>query len=592
MFKNKKNTRFLGGARFVGIYTLSLFVLFLMLASSFFISQYFYQIHESSSVSILIAYNLLGSLISIGVFVLFCLSIFSIRKSVSNAQSVVQVLRQSRDRYALAISGSGEGLWDWDMKNDTVYFSEHWNKMLGYKTTTEVRKIEFWENLIHEKDHDAVLEALNAHISGARPFFDAKYRIRNNFGSFLWVYDRGRIVKDENGEMVRLTIITRDISNIKRAEDALVGRTQQLELAREKLSDEVLNTKKFQQAVESATDPIIITHPDGRILYTNNAWQLATGYGFTDVENKNFSFLYSEKTPRKIILSMKASMKEGEVFTSDEMIATRKDDTEYNAELSLFPVTEKGATIFYTALHQDVTKRKEIDVAKTEFVSLASHQLRTPLSIIRWYSEMLISGGMGDLNEGQKKYAQKIYDSNKRMIELVGALLNVSRIDLGTFAMNPKKVSLATVVKEVFAELDPEIKKKSLVVKASFEDELPEIYADPGLMRMVFQNLITNAIKYTPDNGRIAVFVKKEGESNIVFSVKDSGIGIPEEQKNKIFTKLFRADNARETDPAGTGLGLYIVKAIIEKSGGNIRFESKEGAGTTFYGIIPVNSTS
>ena len=113
---------------------------------------------------------------------------------------------------------------------------------------------------------------------------------------------------------------------------------------------------------------------------------------------------------------------------------------------------------------------------------------------------------------------------------------------------------------------------------------------DPALMRMVFQNLISNAVKYTPDNGTIAIALASQG-NNVLISVVDNGYGIPKEQQDKIFTKLFRADNAREVDPSGTGLGLYIVKAIMEKSGGSIRFESEEGNGAAFYGILPLSGS-
>jgi len=294
---------------------------------------------------------------------------------------------------------------------------------------------------------------------------------------------------------------------------------------------------------------------------------------------------------------MWATLKEGRPFTSEDLVGKRKDGTTYQAEISLFPIIRNGKRIFYTAIQQDITKRKEIDQAKTEFVSLASHQLRTPLSAVRWYSEMLLSGGAGNLDDKQDKYLREIYSANKRMIDLVGSLLNVSRIDLGTFAMNPEITDLRKLFDSVVSELQPLISEKKLSIEKEYPDELTAVSVDPQLMRNVFQNLLSNSIKYTPESGRITINFKEEGDF-INFAVTDTGYGIPKDQQDKIFTKLFRADNAREHDTDGTGLGLYIVKAIMERSGGKIWFESpvkgmegEDNKGTTFYGIIPTKGT-
>ncbi len=251
------------------------------------------------------------------------------------------------------------------------------------------------------------------------------------------------------------------------------------------------------------------------------------------------------------------------------------------------PVVENGKAIFFTVIAGDITKRKEIDLAKTEFVSLASHQLRTPLSAIRWYTEMLKKGMGGSITDTQKSYLDEVYNANLRMIDLVNSLLNVSRIDMGTVQSEPERICIPPVVKNVLGELAPRIAEKKLTVRETYAPDMPEHWFDPQQMRMIFQNLLSNAVKYTPEGGIIKVVAHPEGE-NIFFSISDSGIGIPKEQQPQIFNKLFRADNAREVDTTGTGLGLYIIKSIIEKTGGSLRFESEIGKGTTFYGILPI----
>jgi signal transduction histidine kinase len=257
-----------------------------------------------------------------------------------------------------------------------------------------------------------------------------------------------------------------------------------------------------------------------------------------------------------------------------------------------------GRVFAYVVTEEDITALKQIDKAKTEFVSLASHQLQTPLASINWYAEILMSGDAGKMTARQKTYLDEIGTGSKRMAELVGALLNVSRIDMGRFAISPKPVDLEKSLKSAIAEQKFAIDGKHQRLAVSV-GEMPESYlADPKLLHIIFQNLLSNAVKYTPDKGRINIacglisakktFGKKVlPETSFCFSVSDSGFGIPRAQQSKIFTKLFRADNAKNMVTDGTGLGLYIVKSIIENAGGEIWFESEENKGSTFYFILP-----
>ncbi|HBD05440.1 TPA: hypothetical protein DCZ32_03200, partial [Candidatus Uhrbacteria bacterium] len=231
---------------------------------------------------------------------------------------------------------------------------------------------------------------------------------------------------------------------------------------------------------------------------------------------------------------------------------------------------------------------RTLDVAKDEFVSIASHQLRTPLTALKGYAGMLLDGDAGPINDKQHEYLLEIKNSNDRMIGLITALLNVSRVDLGVFIVEPERLNLKKVAEDALKDLGVKIVGKQLQIETNFRDDVPLINADLNIVRMIFQNLLSNAVKYTPEKGRINVNLKKDG-SNILISVADSGYGIPSNVQSKIFTKMFRADNARVKDPDGTGLGLYIIKSTLEKTGGKIWFESIENKGSTFYVTIPLN---
>ncbi|MDD3487509.1 MAG: HAMP domain-containing sensor histidine kinase [Candidatus Moranbacteria bacterium] len=233
-------------------------------------------------------------------------------------------------------------------------------------------------------------------------------------------------------------------------------------------------------------------------------------------------------------------------------------------------------------MEKNLARSRELDQAKTEFVGLASHQLRTPLTAVSWYTEMLLGKDFGKLNPKQEEYLKEIYAGNRRMIDLVDDLLNTSRIDMGTLKVKLENVDLTKTMDITLDELAPQTEKKNLSIRKKYGENLPELKLDPELLGIVFQNIVSNAVKYTPARGSISVGIKKIN-SHIQVKIADNGWGIPKNQQKKIFTKLFRADNVRKMDTEGTGLGLYIARAIVKKFKGKLWFESKEGEGTTFY---------
>lgn len=344
----------------------------------------------------------------------------------------------------------------------------------------------------------------------------------------------------------------------------------------------------FTQISEQTSNHVIFTDSNGRILYANRAAEQLTGYTFREMRGQT-PRLWGGLMPPAEYHELWRRKEHGNIVTH-EILNRRRNGELYTAIGHITPLMRDGKVFAYVATEEDITPMKEIDKAKTEFVSLASHQLRTPLSAINWYAEMLLAGDAGVVNEEQKKYLDEIYRGNHRMVELVNALLDVSRLELGTFSVEPEQTDIAELARSVIQEQAPQIHARRQNFSENISEDIPEMSVDPKLLRMVFQNLLSNAVKYTPEEGSVTFELSVDSRrQELLFSVKDTGIGIPKDQQEQIFNKLFRADNVKEADTDGTGLGLYIVNSIIQNSSGRVWFESEEGKGTTFFVALPLS---
>jgi PAS domain S-box-containing protein len=263
-----------------------------------------------------------------------------------------------------------------------------------------------------------------------------------------------------------------------------------------------------------------------------------------------------------------------------------KDGHKIPVTITVSPIMINNRPVGAINLFRNITQEYEIDRIKSEFISLASHQLRTPLSSIKLYSHMLIDGFMGNIKPAQKEALESVVEASDRMNQLTDTLLNITRVEAGAMTISKKEIDIIAIAKKAIGEQIMDAKIKGIDI--NLDSAVKEIFVntDQFITKEIFTNLLSNAIKYTPNGGKITVSIKVDKEK-IICSVSDTGIGIPEQAHKQIFSKFFRAQNVHERDTTGTGLGLYLIKSLAEHIDIPIWFESEEGKGTTFYFSLP-----
>jgi len=257
-------------------------------------------------------------------------------------------------------------------------------------------------------------------------------------------------------------------------------------------------------------------------------------------------------------------------------------------EIAHFNITLKEEVDDATSqLRASNRKLHELDEAKDEFISMASHQLRTPLTSVKGYLSMVLEEDAGKISEDQRKLLQEAYDSSQRMVYLIGDFLNVSRLQTGKFVLELAPVNLAQLVRDEVEQLKATASKRYITLQYIQPAQFPQAMLDDGKVRQVVMNIIDNAVYYSKPNTTVDIELTATGH-DIALAVHDTGIGVPPSERPHLFTKFFRATNARKVRPDGTGIGLYMAKKVVAAHGGSIIFETKENKGSTFGFRIPL----
>ncbi len=392
------------------------------------------------------------------------------------------------------------------------------------------------------------------------------------------------IRQDEAGNFIGYFLSITDITEIKKFQETLEEkvrtRTKELEDSR-KVADQEKN--KTLAVIQNFADGLIVFGKTGILSLINPQAESFFNIKAKDLIGKTILELSAFPTLKSLVGLLESEIKgtfRKELLIKENLIL----------EISVVSMSGGEEKLGSLVVLRDVTREKRIEKIKTEFVSLAAHQLRTPLSAVKWTIKMLLDGDLGEITNEQRKVIEKSYQVNEKMIGLINDLLDVAKIEEGRYLYKPTLADFENVVHFAINSCQEEIVRKKIVL--DFEKpkiKLPKITMDVEKMRLVIQNLLDNAVKYTPFGGNITILLEYDKDKKeITFSIKDTGVGIPRDQQARVFTKFFRGANVMRMETEGTGLGLFISKNIIETHGGKIWFESKERKGTTFYFIMPI----
>ena len=334
-------------------------------------------------------------------------------------------------------------------------------------------------------------------------------------------------------------------------------------------------------------DLLCIAGFDGYFTRINESWHRTLGYTTTELMSRPLmDFVHQDD--REATRTMFAGLMRGVPIQAFENRYRCKDGT--YRWLSWTATPKPDERLVYAVVH-DATTRKRLEhqtletlKMRNDFVSFVTHQLRTPLSGIRWMLEL--AAETADPAE-KASYIGDAHESANRLIGLVNDLLDLSRLESGKLPVTVEPVRLREMTEAVVGELATLVREKRHVLDVESIPDLPVAMLDGQLTRQVILNLVSNAIKYTPPGGRIAIRISRE-DGSLRWSIQDNGIGVPPSSQKRLFEKFFRAENAHAVDTEGTGLGLYLVRLIVERLGGRIACESEEGRGTIFYFNLPL----
>jgi len=485
----------------------------------------------------------------------------------NNFEIYNKITNENYDLFKSMIEDLFEGILVINEQKKIVYINHSLKKMIGLSKKDEVVGKDVL-SIIDAEYHEIFLE--NYNFAGSRYFINS-YELLKKDGSSIWIECIGCKQRYDN-EFEQILFI-RDISQKRKTWDRL----RYLE-------------KRYKAIADMLADGIIILDPLGKISYVNPSFQKMA----QKKEQALLDTLFREHVSDEsiyIIQQLLIKARKTKKILRHVEIDLQSNNVIFPVELSISPVYEKDTFTSYVCTIQDITERKTFEEEikkserlKTEFMNIAAHELKSPVTPIKGYLELIISDK--ESNEKIKKWAKISLRNAERLLILVNDILDVSRLDNDTMKFEMRKINAKELIEEIIEDYKPAIEDKQLLFDLQIKQPLPNILGDYHRLNQVLKNLFTNAIKFT-DYGSITL---SAGQTNqeLVISVKDTGAGVNSEDVNNIFKKFYQAETCDSRKNEGTGLGLFICKEILTKHNGSISVESVQGEGSKFTVKLPI----
>lgn len=349
----------------------------------------------------------------------------------------------------------------------------------------------------------------------------------------------------------------------------------------------------LEAIIANIADAMIVLDQDFHVLDLNSAAVAALGYTFEEAVGHRCTEVLRCQNLNGMGLCGTSScplvrvLQEKEPLPNEELVIGTEPDHESEVSVSVTPITID--TAFYAVFTaRDMSALKVANRVRANFVSMVSHELRTPLNSVHGFIELLLQGHMGELAEEQRTYLGYAQEGVQQLISIVEDILFMTRSDLGQFEIKQQEVHFRTLVRQVISSLQPQALKAGVVLCKDIPENSPSLFIDPQRIKQVLNNLVANAIKFTPPGGTVTVSARRYDERSEMICVADTGYGIPPEDRQHVFERFYQSNHSQQSKMGGYGLGLSIAKLIVEQHGGSIDFDSVMNKGTTFYFTVPL----
>jgi PAS domain S-box-containing protein len=627
-------------------------------------------------------------------------------------------LRASQERWQLVLKGTNDGIWDWDVKTDKTFYSSRWKQMRGFTDAEIGDSAEEYSSRIHPDDFDRVIAAVEDHFMGRTEFYEAEYRTQCKDGTYIWILDRGQALRDESGQVVRMSGAEKDITQHKQADrryatlaaaapvaifrcdarfnhiyvndrwsemtgrpiesalgngwidalhpddrDRLLAKWTEMyaqadpgtkvlnggegrhlcpdgsinwfyvQVAREMDADgrvigyigtltDITDRKrieaelaeseaKFRRLVEGANDLIWSQDQTGRFTYLSPQFQTLFGWEPSEWIGRSFIELVHPDDRSWVIPDYQRDVHLKQKSHSPEFRHCCRDGRYIWVRASSTPIlNSEGVSIGRQGILTDISDRKQAEAMmerqlaaieaanaelaratrlKDEFLANMSHELRTPLNAILGMAEGLQETVFGAISDRQRRALQTIERSGSHLLELINDILDVAKIEAGQIELECSAVSVTHLCQASLAFVKQQIFQKQIRLETKLPAQLPTLLVDERRIRQVLINLLNNAVKFTPEGGQIFLEVSQLASDRLRIAVRDTGIGIAPENIGKLFQPFVQIDSALNRQYQGTGLGLALVKRLVELHGGSVELTSELGVGSCFAIELPAN---